>query len=112
MLVAIGGCSKEVVWDKLVERGGLVYEVNSQTPFTGSSVSYYDNGRLKEKENYKDGKADGLYETYYENGQQRYKWNYKDGKSDGFQYTYKRNGELERKTRWVDGELELWVGEY
>ena len=40
MLIAIGGCSKEVPEVQLVERGGLTYEVNSQTPFTGSAPSY------------------------------------------------------------------------
>ena len=29
----------------------------------------YENGQLKFKRNFKDGKIDGLYEWYYENGQ-------------------------------------------
>ena len=49
MLVAIGGCSKEVPRDQLVERDGVKYEINSQTPFTGSSERYYDNGQLQSK---------------------------------------------------------------
>ena len=94
MLVAIGGCSKEVVWDKLVERGGLVYEVNSQTPFTGSSVSYYDNGRLEEKRNYKDGSLDGLYEYYSKKGGLSYRFCYQmvegtDSKQVGMSYCEK-----------------------
>ena len=56
MLVAIGGCSNEVSLDQLQDRNGLKYEINSQTPFTGSSVDYYDNGQLRAKQNLKDGK--------------------------------------------------------
>ena len=79
MLMAIGGCSNEVTLDQIVERGGLTYEVNSQTPFTGSAVVYFENGQFRYKENYKDGKRDGLTEGYYEDGQLKYKENYKDG---------------------------------
>ena len=47
MLMAISGCSNE--GPTLVERGGIYYEVDSQTPFTGSSVSYHENGQLEHK---------------------------------------------------------------
>jgi antitoxin component YwqK of YwqJK toxin-antitoxin module len=80
MLIAIGGCSNEVPYDQLVQRGGLNYEVNSQTPFTGSIVGYHENGQLEVKGNYKDGLEDGLSENYYENGQLKLTGNYKDGK--------------------------------
>jgi hypothetical protein len=79
MLIAIGGCSKEVPSDQLVERGGLKYEVNSQTPFTGTVVDYHENGQLFYKTNYKDGEFDGLHERYYKNGQLWNKENFKDG---------------------------------
>ncbi len=50
-LVLLVSCSNEVPSDKLVERNGITYEVNSTTPFTGSSVGYHDNSQLKEREN-------------------------------------------------------------
>ena len=74
---------KEVPPDRLVQRRGITYEINSQTPFTGSSVSYYENGQLEVRENYKDGKVEGLYEGYYENGQLEERGNLKDGKEEG-----------------------------
>ena len=55
MLVAIGGCSKEIPSDQLVERHGVTYEVNSQTPFTGATVDYHYNGQLRCILNYKHG---------------------------------------------------------
>ena len=41
LLLILTGCTKEVSSDKLVERYGIKYEVNSQIPFTGNSVDYY-----------------------------------------------------------------------
>ena len=37
-------------------------------PFTGEIFRNYDNGQLKAKINYTDGKYDGLSEGYYKNG--------------------------------------------
>ena len=79
MLIAFGGYSKEAPLNQLVERNGLNYEINSQTPFTGSAVFYHDNGQLKYKWNYKDGEEDGLHVWYLENGQLQFKTNYKNG---------------------------------
>ena len=69
--------------NQLVERQGIKYKINSTTPFTGSSVVYHDNGQLWYRENYKDGKQDGLHEGFWSNGQLWIRTNYKDGKEDG-----------------------------
>ena len=76
-LLVLGGCSKE--GPQIVERDGIYYEVDSQTPYSGSSVSYHENGQLEASGNYKDGKMEGLHELYYENGQLEFKGNFKDG---------------------------------
>ena len=54
-LVLLVSCSNEVPDDQLVERQGITYEINSQTPFTGSSVTYHENGQLKKRVDYKKG---------------------------------------------------------
>ena len=64
VFIIIASCSKEIPSDRLVERNGIYYEVNSQTPFSGRVVSYYGNGQLKYKGNYKDGEKDGLWKHY------------------------------------------------
>ena len=91
-LLVLGGCSNEYSKEQLVERGGLIYEVNSQIPFTGSNEWFYEDGQLQRKRNYKDGKEDGLYESYHENGQLKSKRNYKDGKEEGLSENYDENG--------------------
>ena len=56
VLMLMLGCSSEPIdVDKLVERGGLLYEVNSDKPFSGEVVSYYSNGQKEEEGTYKDG---------------------------------------------------------
>ena len=57
-VLIITSCSKEVPSDRLVERDGIYYEVNSQTGFTGTSISYYENGQLKEKITYTNGELE------------------------------------------------------
>ena len=104
MLMAIGGCSNEVPYDQVVLRNGIFYEVNSQTPFTGSSVEYHENGQLSARRLYKDGKREGLAELYYENGQLWVRENYKDGKLDGLHETYYENGQLRYKRNYKDGK--------
>ena len=99
----------EVPSDKLVERNGIKYEINSQIPFTGVGVRYWDNGQLVAKQTYKDGKKHGLYEYYLTNGQLFTKGNYKDGKKHGLYETYYRNGQLESKSTYKDGKQNgLW----
>ena len=105
-LFGLTSCSTEteVLETALLERQGLVYQVNSDTPFTGLVVSYYDNGQYEYKKNLKDGKQHGLYEKFYENGQLEDKRNYKDGKQHGPFERFYENGQLEGKGNWKDGE--------
>ena len=62
-----------------VDRGGLTYEVNSQTPFTGYTITKFENGQIRQKIQYKDGKKDGPWVRYHKNGQLLSKETYKDG---------------------------------
>ena len=66
-LLILTSCSKEIPSHRLVENGGLFYEIDSNEPFSGSSVQYIDtklfsktyleNGIIIKKETfYPDGK--------------------------------------------------------
>ena len=104
-LVLLVSCApNEVPSKNVVERDGIKYEVNSQTSFTGISVSSYKDGTIERKQTYKDGKEDGLHEWYHDNGQLSSKVNFKDGKEDGLHEWYHENGQLERKTTYKDGK--------
>ena len=102
--VVIASCAPEVPDEDLVEWQGVTYEVNSQTPFTGTSVSYHDNGQLEVKVNYKEGEPDGLTEVYYDNGQLMVKANYKEGEPHGLAEVYYDDGQLRAKANYKHGE--------
>ena len=106
LVFGIVGCSKEIPSDQLVERQGIYYEVNSQTPFTGRVVSYHENGQLEAKGNFKDGELHGLMESYHENGQLWIKRNYKDGELHGLMESYHENGQLLKRANYKDGEID------
>ena len=79
-LMLVVGCSKPIDVDKLVKRGGLLYEVNSDKPFSGEGVSYYSNGQKREEGTLKDGERDRKWTDWYKNGQKKWEGTYKDGK--------------------------------
>lgn len=63
-------------------RNGLFYEVSFDVPYTGLYLTKYDNGQIKDKRTFKDGKYHGLSEEYYDNGQLKVKGTYLYGKRD------------------------------
>ena len=110
-LLILVSCSPtpEIPSDQLVERNGIKYQVNSQTPFKGVEVNYRENGQLEFRKNYKNGIQDGLYEEYYENGQLKQKGNFKDGTYDGLQEWFDENGKLRDKGNFKDDKEDgLW----
>ena len=59
--------------DDLVERDGLYYKKFTDVPFTGKITG-------KEQGSYKNGKRHGDWVTYWDNGRLRRKGKYKNGK--------------------------------
>ena len=59
------GMPKEISKKRLVERRGLVYEVNSTIPFTGTATDSLIRGWISERINYKDGLLHGVWEEYH-----------------------------------------------
>ena len=54
--------------------GDLIFDKRARIkstgePYTGTAVSYFDNGQLKKKQIYVDGLPHGISEEYYPNGQ-------------------------------------------
>ena len=94
-----------VDFSKLVERDGLMYEGDSETPFTGGVVAKLENGRRYEG-TYKDGKQEGLSTTWHKNGQKSSEATYKDGMLVSGLVTYwHENGQKKAETTDKDGEL-------
>ncbi len=124
--LVLASCSQpEILADRLVERMGVTYEVDSDEPFTGSAVEFHKDGQLLSKINYKDGKRDGLFETFFsENGQLKFRKNFRDGKKDGLAEIFHKNGRLKNRATFKDGKANglfeefredgelLWRGSY
>ena len=106
-----GWAEKTVNFDKLVKRPwtkyGTNYEVNSQTPFTGTAESYYDNGQLKARVQIINGKWEGYYEDYYWNGMLMKKASYVNGIANGETIEYHQDGSVSVKEWNKNGE---WYG--
>ena len=114
------GFSETVLADDLVVRNGIFYKKFTDVHFIGDVIghqngtiingkrdgfweSYYDNGQLNWKGNYKDDCLDGPWEYYHENGQLSYKGNYKAGLEEGLFEHFQKNGKFEKKERWKNG---------
>ena len=114
-LMLLVACSQEPVvvpLDSTVERQGIRYEVNSQEPFMGVTESYYKNGQLASRFNYKAGELDGLSERYFENGQLTVRENYIAGKRDGLGESYFENGQLSSSANYKSGYLDGMLAFY
>ena len=117
-LVLLVSCSNEVPDDKLVERQGITYEVNSTKPFTGQSVKYWreielskDNElvgveNIRERISFKNGKPHGLSEFFHENGQFKKGINYKDGVFDGLYEEYYENGQIKTRGNYKNDKMD------
>ena len=116
------GFSETVSPNDLVIRNGMFYKKFTDVPFIGDVSgkqngtiingkrdgfweSYYENGQLNWKGNYKDDCLDGPWEYYYDNGQLSYKGNYIGGKEDGIFEHYKENGRFHKKEKWKNGKV-------
>ena len=60
----------------LVYREGLYYKQFSNSKFTGSIESYFDNGQLKNLGKIKNGKRQGLWKSYEKKGYLQSEGNY------------------------------------
>ena len=115
------GCEKSIDIKSVVERGGLTYEINSQSPYTGEVIDVYNNGQIRSKINYKDGKTYGGYIEYYKNGQLMWEGKYKNGKKHdtwiyhekgygerwkekGYQQKYSNGEKIDRRLDWFISE--------
>lgn len=80
---------------------GIVYYHNQ--PFTGNTISKYDNGVLAISIDYKDGRKDGLYKKFFPNGELSFETHYSNGKQNGKNRTWWSNGNLRTESNFVDG---------
>jgi antitoxin component YwqK of YwqJK toxin-antitoxin module len=101
---------KEVIHKNIIKETYIDGDLRKQDIFNK------DNVRIEEK-NYKNGKLEGKqydwyengklkYDENYKNGQLKYEYNYKNEKLEGKQYEWYQNAQLEFESNYKDGKLE------
>ncbi|MCB9197123.1 MAG: hypothetical protein H6600_01590 [Flavobacteriales bacterium] len=74
-----------------------------QTIYEGEQLEYHDNGQLKEKVNFKNGRQEGELLGYFRNGQLAMKEFYINGDRDGECLYYHENGQISSKILYQQG---------
>ena len=93
--------------ETLIERSGLLYEVNGQKPYTGDVFELYDDGGRKHSGSLKGGKKDKLWTEWSDNGKKQRELTYKDGEEIGStRWEYYSNGQKATERTFKDGKLE------
>ena len=64
---------------------------------------YYENGQIKTKAFFKNGKLDGFYQEFYSNGKIQSRGFFKSGKLEGEFLIYFKNGKLMHKSIYNNG---------
>ena len=114
LIIILTSCSKETPYDKLVERDGIVYEVNSTVPYTGTSISYFfdvnvinpqEDKRVDQRKVYRDGKLNGLTEGFYRSGQLKIRGNYIDNLKEGIWESFYDNGKKNEYLEYSNNNL-------
>lgn len=72
---------------------GIMFENDSEIPFSGITASYYKNGLIQYKDTYKDGMPTTM-EEYYEDGILKSKYSYDAGNLNGLYLENYPNGRL------------------
>jgi antitoxin component YwqK of YwqJK toxin-antitoxin module len=67
---------------------------------------YYENGRLKQEVQYRQGKVHGFVSQYNEEGARTYEGTYEYGKPVGQHKAYHFNGKLSDEVSFLDGQID------
>jgi len=83
-------------------------------PENGLFVDHFENEKLKEKGNYKNGKKEGLWETWFENGQKEDSAFYKEDNLSGTRIMWHPNGRQQLESYWgkPDNRIGKWTRYY
>jgi len=102
---------KTVEAEQLVERGELLYEKDSPTPFTGTMVAHWPGGQKAAEVEYRGGLTHGKWTEWYENGQKELEAEFHDGELHGTVIEWYKTGEIKSEAEFREGGLvsmEAW----
>jgi antitoxin component YwqK of YwqJK toxin-antitoxin module len=110
LAVLLGACSEDVrsglesvARDELIEIDGVLQLKDGGSPFSGTSQSFYSDGRLREEFQIRDGVRHGPMTRWHPNGSVFRKVNYKGGSRDGMQGEWDSVGSKSSETHFRNG---------
>ena len=106
LALLIVGCDGDPIdADKLVERDGMTYEINSEVGFTGRAIGTHKNGQRAVEATFKDGKPVGKWVEWHKNGQEKLQVNYnQNGMIEGKRIEWDENG-TRMGRKWAGNQL-------
>ena len=91
-------------WEYFHENGALKSKGNYEDgKLEGLWGFYNENGVIRERVTYKNNLRHGAHETFYDSGELRWKRNFKNGELHGSWKTYFKNGRLGIVSNWENG---------
>ncbi|MCB0505524.1 MAG: toxin-antitoxin system YwqK family antitoxin [Cyclobacteriaceae bacterium] len=91
---------------ELDNRGQMLERFTYHKDKLDGPYTKYNRTRVKEENNYKNGKLEGESKVYYDNGKIMEESTYKDGKRDGIARWYDQEGNMTIEYMYKDGE---WI---
>jgi antitoxin component YwqK of YwqJK toxin-antitoxin module len=98
---------REGIWEMFYDNGNIRW----RTPFKdgkedGIAEGFCENGNIRWRIPYKEGKReDGIAEWFYPNGNIHFRTPFKDGNMDGIQEEFNEQGNIVKTTLWKNGEV-------
>lgn len=104
--LSIISCSNNQV-EVLNEQGGVIekFQILEDSTKHGSYEAFYDDGKLREKSNYSNGKYSGKRTIYYSNGNIEIEEVYVDDQLEGPFTAYWDNGKINIETHYKKGQM-------
>lgn len=93
--------------DMFDENGTITMQSGS-----GSTIEYYENGKVSFKGSFLNSKKHGLCTWYFKNGNLEEEFNYSNGTNDGAYTLYFEKGGVRQKGKYINGKLEGEVEYY
>jgi hypothetical protein len=101
-----GEANNPIVYGSLEERDGLLFKLDSTTPFSGIHSWFHHNGQLAGLVSITNGVSDGPYETWHSDGRKDMEQHYDNGKLNGRRTVWYKNGQKYTQDHYKDNNGE------
>lgn len=87
---------------ELEKKEGILYKKGEEKPFTGISITYYENGNRETTVEFKNGVLNGEMEHWYLTGEKQVHGKMHNGTKNGLWVSWFPNGNLKKKGKYKD----------